>query len=436
MMTNEYCEAKDRSKTPETRATIPYDATSFVVAEPMGAPLWSEFHTSDTLISLERTLRESQEYKSRLDLLYQVGKRVGSVSQMTRLVEQITRMTQRALNASASSILLFDDQKQELIFEVAEGQAGKRLRRIRLSDQSGIAGWVAHHGKPLIVNDVSKDERFNNGIDEITGFSTRAIICAPLIVQSRITGVIEVLNKVDESDFSAQDLETLVSVASTAAISIENLRLNQTLLDAYKSTIKALVAAIDAKDPYTCGHSQQVTEYALLGATSLSFSEEELEDIEYAGILHDIGKIGIADSILNKPGPLTTEEWNIVRKHSVIGANMLKEIPFLEKARRLVLRHHERYDGKGYPDGLAGEAIPMGARLLAVADAFDTMTSDRPYRAALSVDHAISELNKCSSRQFCPVAVDAFVTGFRMNAKDLSFTPGIFTTGVRAAGKE
>ncbi len=405
------------------------------MTERMTTPLWPEIKTDDIETSLKNTLKEAEEYKSRLALLYQVGRRVGSVSQLSRLVEQITRMTQRTLNASASSVLLLDEQRQELVFEIVEGQAKKHLRKVRLNDQSGIAGWVAHNGKPLIINDVSKDERFNKGVDETTGFNTRAIICAPLVVNSKCIGVIEVLNKADGSDFSGQDLEALVSVASTAAIAIENLRLNQTLLDAYKSTIKALVSAIDAKDSYTRGHSQRVTEYALLGAASLSFSEAELEDLEYAGLLHDIGKIGIADSILTKPAPLTAEERNIICKHPLIAANMLNEIPFLEKARTLVLLHHERYDGKGYPDGLKGEDIPMGARLLAVADAFDTMITDRPYRAASGVDYAISELSRFSGTQFCPVAVEAFITGLRMNNKDISFTSEVCVTGGRVADK-
>ncbi len=405
------------------------------MTERMTTPLWPEIQNDDIETSLKNTLKEAEEYKARLALLYQVGRRVGSVSQLSRLVEQITRMTQRTLNASASSVLLLDEQRQELVFEIAEGQAKKRLRKVRLSGQSGIAGWVTHNGKPLIINDVSKDERFNKGVDETTGFNTRAIICAPLIVNSKCIGVIEVLNKADGSDFSGQDLGALVSVASTAAIAIENLRLNQTLLDAYKSTIKALIAAIDAKDTYTRGHSQRVTEYALQGATLLSFSEEELEDLEYAGLLHDIGKIGIADSILTKPAPLTTEERNITCKHPLIAANMLNEIPFLEKARTLVLLHHERYDGKGYPDGLKGEAIPMGARLLAVADAFDTMITDRPYRTAPGVDYAISELRRFSGTQFCPVAVEAFITGLRMNNKDISFTSEVCVTGGRVADK-
>ena len=184
------------------------------------------------------------------------------------------------------------------------------------------------------------------------------------------------------------------------------------MADGYKGTIRALAASIDAKDPYTRGHTQRVTEYALLGAISLTLSQQELEVLEYAGILHDVGKIGIPDSILSKPGPLTPEEWSIVRQHPVIGANIMKDASFLEESKKLVLHHHEKYDGTGYPDGLIGNDIPLGARLLAVADSFDSMTTDRAYRSALSIEDALDELHKCCGTQFCPVAVEAFISGF------------------------
>ncbi len=346
-----------------------------------------------------------------LDLLCAIGKKVGSVSELSKLVKQITQMTQRTLKATASSVLLFDDEERELRFEIAEGESEKALSKMKLNAKSGIAGWVAQHKMPIIINDVTTDRRFNGSIDEATGFTTKSIICVPLIVRRKAIGVIEVLNKADGSDFNEQDLEALTSVASTAAIALENAQLHQNILNAYKSTIKALAAAIDAKDHYTRGHSQRVMEYALMGGMSLSFPRDELEVLEYAGVLHDIGKIGIADGILSKPGPLSEQEWGIMRQHPIIGSEILKDIPFLEKARILVLRHHERYDGSGYPDGIKGEDIPIGARLLAIADAFDTMTTGRSYRAALSVDYAIKELTRCSGTQFCPFAVEAFVSG-------------------------
>ena len=151
-----------------------------------------------------------QEIKARLGLLYDIGKKVGSVSKLAELVKHATQMTQRTLGASASSVLLFDDEERDLLFDVVEGQAGQVLRQVKLSTQSGIAGWVARHGKPLVVNDVAKDRRFDKSIDEITGFTTRSIICTPLVVHRKSIGIIEVLNKLYGSDFSEQDLETMM----------------------------------------------------------------------------------------------------------------------------------------------------------------------------------------------------------------------------------
>ena len=203
------------------------------------------------------------------------------------------------------------------------------------------------------------------------------------------------------------------SLTQNVAMAIENTKLNLKVVDGYKGTIRALAAAIDAKDHYTRGHSQRVTELTLSGAISLNMSHEELEVLEYAGILHDIGKIGIPDNILSKPGPLTHEEFDIIRQHPRLSANIIKDIPFLEEARKLALHHHERYDGTGYPDGLIGNSIPLGARLLAVADSFDSMTSDRAYRVAISTEDALNELYKHCGTQFCPVAVEAFVSGLK-----------------------
>jgi HD-GYP domain-containing protein (c-di-GMP phosphodiesterase class II) len=206
-----------------------------------------------------------------------------------------------------------------------------------------------------------------------------------------------------------------LSVSNTTGLAIENTRLQQTLMDAYKNTILALAAAVDIKDPYSRGHSQRVMEYSVKAGVALSFSAEEVETLEYAGILHDVGKMNIDASILTKPGPLSPEEWEIMHTHPVAGSELLKSIPFLEKAAELVLCHHERYDGTGYPNGLKNNAIPMGARIIAVADAFDNMTTDRAYRSALPIDAAVKELNECSGSQFCPMSVKAFIDGLRLN---------------------
>ena len=286
------------------------------------------YSTGESQVRTGLTGHIEQKNKARLELIYEVSKKVGSVPRMTQLLEQVIKMTQQTLNAAASSVLLYGDNDKELFFEVASGPVGQSLRRERVSTQSGIAGRVARTGKPMIVNDVNRDQNFNRIIDETTGFVTRSLICVPLMVHRKVMGVIEVLNKRDGSDFNEQDLAAVVSVAATAAMAIENTRLHQTVLDAYKSTITTLAAAIDAKDPYTRGHSQRVMEYTLMGGTSLSLPAEEIETLEYAGILHDIGKIAVDGRILNKPEALTRSEWNMIREHPVIGANLLKEIGY------------------------------------------------------------------------------------------------------------
>ncbi len=191
-------------------------------------------------------------------------------------------------------------------------------------------------------------------------------------------------------------------------------------MSGYESTIRALVAAIDAKDPYTRGHSQRVMEYVLLGASTCSFTQEELQAVEFGALLHDIGKIGIDDGILRKSDCLTSEEWLVIRRHPQIGANIIGEVSFLDKAREVILHHHERYDGAGYPGGLKGEQIPMGARLVAVADTFDTMTSDRPYRPALNAVDALMTLAELAGTQFCPRAVAALVSVLEKHREELT----------------
>jgi len=354
----------------------------------------------------------------RMNLLSQIDSTVRSAPGLADLDEHVLQMIQRALRSAACAVLLLDERKKELLFEFTNGKRHSPAEHIKLDASSCIVGWVARNGKPLIINDTSKDRRFNKDIDQLAGYPSKSIICVPLIVRGKTIGVLEVLNKLDGSDFTEEDLATLVAVGSIAGMAIENTRLHRSVEEGYKSTIRALAAAVDAKDPYTCGHSHRVMEYALVGGKALLLPKEDLDILEYGATLHDIGKIGIPDSILAKPGSLTAEEWGIVCQHPLVGASIIEGIPFLEDARELVVHHHERYDGTGYPHGLQGEEIPIGTRLLAVADVFDTMTTNRSYRSALDNSEALEELVRCSGTQFCPAAVDTFIAGFRQNAKN------------------
>ena len=186
-------------------------------------------------------------------------------------------------------------------------------------------------------------------------------------------------------------------------------KLYMDLRDAYFDSIAALASALDASDPYTRGHSDRVTEYAKKVARAMGLSEREIESIEFAGRLHDIGKIGIDRSILRKRSRLNDREYKEMQKHPNMGAEIAGKLKFLKKAEGYVSHHHERFDGRGYPDGIGGEEIPIGARILGVVDAFDAMTSDRPYRPALSVEIAVQELEKGSGKQFDPDITEVFI---------------------------
>jgi response regulator RpfG family c-di-GMP phosphodiesterase len=176
----------------------------------------------------------------------------------------------------------------------------------------------------------------------------------------------------------------------------------------YEATLQALVTALDLRDNETHGHSYRVVEYAVVVAERMGVSPEEAAWIRRGAILHDVGKIGVPDAILRKPDKLTPAEWEEMRRHPEMGYQMLKHIPFLKPALDIVLYHQERYDGTGYPFGLAGDDIPLGARIFAVVDTFDAMTSDRPYRPALSMDAVREEIDRCTGTQFDPKVVDAF----------------------------
>jgi putative nucleotidyltransferase with HDIG domain len=192
------------------------------------------------------------------------------------------------------------------------------------------------------------------------------------------------------------------------------LEMSETLKETYDGTLEALVAALDARDRETKGHSTRVTEYTLDIARRLGLrlNTGEWEDLKRAALLHDVGKIGVSDFILHKPGPLTDEEWQEMRRHPAIGYEMLKGVRFLAKPSEIVYSHHERFDGKGYPSALAGDEIPLGSRVFAVADTFDAMTSDRPYRRALPWDAAREEIIRHSGSQFDPQVVQAFLQAY------------------------
>lgn len=231
----------------------------------------------------------------------------------------------------------------------------------------------------------------------------------PIIVKKKLKGIVFTGPKLTGGSYTRYDLDMLKSICNSAGIGLENARLFTELQSTYLSTVKALVSIIEAKDPYTKGHTERVAEYAIALGRKLSLSSEELRDVAFAAVLHDIGKLVLYEKVLNKPGSLNEEEWEMVKQHPVIGAEIIENMEFLAGTVAMVRHHHEHWDGKGYPDGLKGEEIPIGARIISVADSFDAMTTDRSYRKALTRREALKILKSQSGTQFDANVVEKFV---------------------------
>lgn len=333
------------------------------------------------------------------------------------LVEKVVRRVAveaatKLMDAEVGSLLLIDAARKELFLEVALGERGDQVKEIRLKMGEGIAGWVAQTGKPLIVDDVQKDPRFSKKVDQKTNFVTRNMICVPVKIKGRMVGVLQAINKKNQGRFSKGDLEDFSSLANQVAIAIENANLYKELKDTFLSTAGALSDTIEAKDAYTAGHTQRVMEYSLVIGRRLGLPPEEMENLKLAAILHDIGKIGVDDQVLRKQGRLNEEEKRKMRQHTIIGPRIVKRVRQLHPIIPGIRHHHEMYDGSGYPDAVKGEEIPLMARIIAVADTFDAMISDRPYRKGLDMESALREIRQFSGKQFDPKVVQALLSAY------------------------
>ena len=315
----------------------------------------------------------------------------------------------KLMGAEVGSLLLIDEEKNQLYFEVALGEKEETVKTITLNLGEGIAGWVAEKGKPLIVNAPDEDPRFFRGVDGKTGYRTRNMICVPVKVKGKVIGVLEAINKLGKTDFQPEDLVLFVSLADLVAIALDNARLYQELEEMFFQTAESLSDAIEKRDPYTGGHTKRVTAYSLAIARYLPLKPDEMKWLKIASVLHDIGKIGIEDHILRKKEPLSPEEFITIKRHSTMGADIITHVKQLRKIIPGVKYHHEQVDGRGYPEGLKGDEMPILAKIVAVADTYDAMTTDRPYRKAMGKEVAIGEVEKCAGTQFDRDVVAAFI---------------------------
>jgi len=315
-------------------------------------------------------------------------------------LESILDMATALMRADSAVFMLLEEMFEQLKKEASTGEAGWAGSEAFAAlaqwtyDKAELVGW--HRGEP--------DKRFKELPEPVQAFMS-----APLSVRDKPIGVLAIASAKQGEHYTEQDAELFGNFAAQVAVSIENTRLYERLQDTYLGAIGSLAAAIEARDPYTVGHSARVTQYAVAIAESMRLPSEEVEELRLAGLLHDLGKIGVPDSILNKAGRLSEEEYSAIKMHPALSMRIIEPLPHLGNLIPIIYNHHERYDGNGYMDGKAGDKIPLGARIIAVADSFEAMTSDRPYRKALSREEAMSELSRNSGTQFDPEVVKHFL---------------------------
>jgi len=271
----------------------------------------------------------------------------------------------------------------------------------RLADQ--LVSVLTERKASLLINDLAADK----SLAWMGEYATQ-LLAVPLQRQEQVLGCLFALDK-SAGDFDSMDCKLLNSIANESAIYLENAMLYEDVHDLMMGILHSLTSAVDAKDAYTCGHSERVALLSRHLAQQIQLSDSEVERIYMAGLLHDVGKIGVPENVLQKTGRLTAEEFEQMKKHPQIGARILRDIKQIEDIIPGVLHHHERYDGRGYPAGLAGEQIPLMGRIICLADCFDAMTSNRTYRKALPLEVALTEIRRCSGTQFDPRLAESFL---------------------------
>jgi len=369
-----------------------------------GLQVNKSIHQNKTIESLNWRLNKKVKEVS---LLYSISESM-NISQMSSdsLFNRIVGVATELVEADSASLLVLDNASNKLVVEAVKGNALNWKRGSMISIDENPLWKDVIKGKHFIIN---KRKGSQKKLDKSGLNKYNSLVSIPLKIKDNVFGVLNVLN-INGSNFGQEDINLLQTLARKASLNIENTILYESMYSNLINTLQSLVAAIEARDYYTQKHSQRVTQLSIKIAEKLGCSQDEIDTIKFAGILHDIGKISISDSILLKKGKLTKEETRVVQKHPVVGEKILEPLSLPPEEKAIVRYHHERWDGKGYPDGLAGNEIPLLARIIAVADAYDAMTSDRPYRLAKDNGKAVGELIRCSGTQFDKDVVDAFKT--------------------------
>ena len=352
------------------------------------------------LVAGDDSIHSFEKLGEQLRALISISALLNSARGLPHLLQGVVEIATEILGGDRGCLVVVRKGKEERFFGLRQGH-----HRTSWKISNTVLSRALKEGLSTVSIDAGSDERFRSGqsvmVDEI-----KSVLCAPLESADQILGALYIDTVSHVRRYGQSDLELLSALGRQAGLAIQREMEKEEKELLFTDTIRAVIAAIEAKDRYLAGHSLRVSEYAEKLAYSLGYNSRFVDRLKYAAHLHDVGKIGTPESILNKPDRLTENEYEVIKEHPVIGADILENIRDIEDVVLAVRHHHERMDGKGYPDGLAGQNIPLMGRAIAVVDAFDAMTSDRAYRPAPGVEVAVSEFRRTAGTQFDPVFVE------------------------------
>ncbi|UCF63598.1 MAG: GAF domain-containing protein [bacterium] len=360
--------------------------------------------------NIRSELKKLKQENKRLKVLLHLADNLQAHLDLDKLLLTTMQEVAKILDADRCTVFLLDEEKQELWSIVAMGiEKGKE---IRFPADKGIAGHVAMTGDILNIPDAYQDSRFNPEIDKKTGYRTRNMLTMPLTNRDGIIiGVFQILNK-RKVAFDQSDEELLAAISQITATTVENSLLYEEQVESLNSFVETLSATLDTRDYITAGHSRRVTMYTLALCEQMQLGENPCEELRFAGLLHDIGKLGIPEAVLFKAGKLTEQEYAIIKRHPAVTRQILGNIHFprkLKNVTEIASTHHEKINGNGYPDGLQADEIPLGGRMLALADVFDALTSYRQYRDREAIEKVWDIIEKESGQTFDPKVVQVFL---------------------------
>lgn len=357
--------------------------------------------------SVDSTMELSHKMET-IQVMHSIDRSILSILEPQEILETVVRMIARVVPCDRATVALVDHDKGGLTYAAGFGLKDDIVKIPVIPFKDTIATEVIESGRPQYLADLRKIKGLPLLERRLAEREVLSHLRLPLITKGEVKAILFIGAR-RSSAFTSEDLSILEKMAVQIGVALENARLMTDLENLFIGTVKSLSSAIDAKSPWTAGHSERVTKYALEIGKVMGLSEKELKDIELAGLLHDVGKIGTYEAILDKPGKLSEEELALMKKHPAKGAEILSTIKQLNEVIPAIRHHHEFFDGRGYPDGLKGESIPLSARILAVADTVDAMGADRPYRKGKPMDAIIAELKRCSGTQFDPKVILAFL---------------------------